>query len=84
MVGTSVQYNGVEIGLLTITGTPTSFGPGVPGSQTLIEGLGDGMRSGGRFVAGGWLDSGRTVGLEGDYFFLASRTAARVPRARSG
>src|SRR5262249_2327173 len=30
--------------------------------------------SGGRFTAGFWLDDCQTFGLEGDYFFLSSRT----------
>jgi hypothetical protein len=35
-----------------------------------------GLRTGARFTAGGWLDCEGTIGLEGSYFFLASRTVA--------
>jgi hypothetical protein len=35
----------------------------------------DGVRSGFRLVLGGWVDSERTFGVEGSYFFLASRSS---------
>ncbi len=52
-------------GILGREGTQTLFG----GDQTDNE-----ERSGGRFTVGWWLDDGQTLGLEGGYLFLGSRT----------
>ncbi len=52
-------------GVLGQPGTTVSYGN---------SGGDDGPRSGGRFTGGLWLDPCRTFGLEGSYFFLASRT----------
>jgi hypothetical protein len=58
--------------------------PGIAGAlgqpNTLVV-IGDtnsqtGANSGGRFTLGGWLDSERLVGLEGDFFFLAQRRSS--------
>ena len=63
---------------LLTAGTPQSAGIlGRPGTQVLFGGNGidQDAFSGGRFTAGLWLDCDRTVGIEGSYFFLASRSA---------
>jgi hypothetical protein len=63
------------IGLQTTIIGPTSVNSGNVGGSPLLQGVGGGdLRSGGRFVGGMWLDSERTIGLEGTYFFLTSRT----------
>lgn len=45
---------------------------GSPGTTTIIGGnsLNDESRSGGRLRVGAWIDSARTIGIEGVYFFL--------------
>ncbi|MCS6851393.1 MAG: BBP7 family outer membrane beta-barrel protein [Gemmataceae bacterium] len=45
---------------------------GVPGTTIVLgdDYLSDGVRSGGRFLAGMWLDRQQTIGLEGNFFFL--------------
>ena len=51
---------------------------GQPGTVGLFGGSGleDDERSGGRFTGGFWLNECHTVGLEGSYFFLGSRSAS--------
>ena len=78
----------VTTGLPGVTPFPGALGQ--PGTSVLY-GNPDGdsrPRSGGRFTAGFWLDSCRTFGLEGSYFFLASRntdfSAASDGRLGSG
>jgi len=65
------------VALRTITGAFTSLTPGAStGNVPSGNSIEDGVRTGGRFVVGGWLDPERTIGLEGSYFFLASRSMA--------
>jgi hypothetical protein len=65
---------------LITTGTPGAAPlPGALGQPTTAVLFGDSdvdnrERSGGRFTAGLWLSDGQTFGLEGGYFFLASRS----------
>jgi hypothetical protein len=49
---------------------------GQPGTTVLFGGsdVDNQVRSGGRFTAGLWLNDGQTVGLEGNYLFLGSRS----------
>ena len=56
---------------LVTSGTTASLGAIGPGTTTLIGGnQNSDPQLGGRFTLGGWLDSGRTIGIEGSYFFL--------------
>jgi hypothetical protein len=57
-----------------------TFGPpgssailGQPGTIVPFDAGSDRARYGGRFTAGFWVDDARTLGLEGNYFFLGSR-----------
>jgi hypothetical protein len=63
------------IGLLTVPEATTSLNLG-SGGVPLNHDMLDEVRSGGRFTLGGWLDSRRTFGVEGSYFFLSSRSSA--------
>jgi hypothetical protein len=49
---------------------------GQPGTAVLFGGsdVDNQVRSGGRFTAGLWLNDGQTVGFEGNYLFLGSRS----------
>jgi hypothetical protein len=55
--------------------TPTA-GLGVPGTSVLLgdETLDTGMRHGGRFALGMWVDRHHDIGIEASYFAFASRT----------
>jgi hypothetical protein len=57
-------------------GDPIPGALGLPGTVVLFGGsrVGDDARSGGRFVVGHWFDEDHTLGIEGSYFFLGSRT----------
>ena len=74
---------------LITTGVPGATAlPGVlgqPGTTVLFGGsdVDNQVRSGGRVTGGFWLDNCQTVGLEGNYFFLGSRSV-RFDRASSG
>jgi hypothetical protein len=74
---------------LITTGVPGATAlPGVlgqPGTTVLFGGadVDNQVRSGGRLTAGCWLDDSRTIGLEGNYFFLGSRSA-RFDAASNG
>jgi hypothetical protein len=61
---------------LVTAGPPASGGIlGKPGTVTLFGGSTDNEeRSGGRFRAGYWLDERQTLGIDGSYFFLGSRS----------
>jgi hypothetical protein len=50
---------------------------GEPGTAVLFGGseVDGGVRSGGRFAAGAWLDHGQRCGVEGGAFFLESKSA---------
>jgi hypothetical protein len=58
---------------------------GQPGTTVLFGGsdLDNQVRSGGRFTGGFWLNDTQTIGLEGNYFFLGSRSV-RFDRNSSG
>ena len=66
---------------LVTTGVPGATPlPGVlgqPGTTVLFGGsdVDKGVRVGGRFTGGFWLDNCQTIGVEASYFFLASRSA---------
>ncbi len=59
--------------------TASSGSLGGPGTSVLLGGnnLYPGIRSGGRFTLGTWLDPCGVVGVEGSYLFLASNTITR-------
>lgn len=63
---------------LVTTGIPGAM-PGVlgqPGTDVIFGGdLDNRMRVGGRFSGGFWLNHCRTLGIEGNYFFLGSRSS---------
>jgi hypothetical protein len=65
---------------LVTSGAPGATAlPGVigqPGTTVLFSGsdVENQVREGGRFTAGFWLNDSRTIGLEGSYFFLGSRS----------
>ena len=71
---------GSQVPPLVTTGTPgASTLPGVLGQSdtTVLFGgsdLDNPVRSGGRFGGGFWLNDCQTIGLEGSYFFLGSRS----------
>jgi hypothetical protein len=72
----------LPVPLVTTTSDLTSQPPaalGQSGTSIVLgnQDLGLGSHSGGRFGAGGWIDGHRSIGLEGDYFFLASRTVTQ-------
>jgi hypothetical protein len=50
---------------------------GAPGTRVLFGGsdVDGGVRSGGRFALGAWLDDGQTFGVEGGAFFLEGKSA---------
>jgi hypothetical protein len=60
-------------------GTPLSQAGvlGAPGTSVLFGGsdVNGGVRSGGRFAVGAWLDDCQTFGVEGGVFFLESKSA---------
>ena len=49
---------------------------GAPGTSTIIGGAwaNDGMRTGGKFSAGYWLDNAKDIAVEADFFFLQNLT----------
>jgi hypothetical protein len=58
-----------------------STGPlGTPGAGVVLGGgsMEAGLRHGGRFTFGTWLDSSQKVGFEGNYFFLAREAASQT------
>ncbi|QJW98953.1 BBP7 family outer membrane beta-barrel protein [Frigoriglobus tundricola] len=69
-----------QLPALVTTGVPGATAlPGVLGQPDTSVAYGGSdpdnqVRSGGRFTVGFWLNDSRTVGLEGNYFFLASRS----------
>jgi hypothetical protein len=72
----------VPIPLVTTTSSPDQVptaGFGVPGTSVLLgeQELGAGARQGARFTGGLWLEPHHVVGLEGSYFFVASRTVTQ-------
>jgi hypothetical protein len=74
LITTGVPGATVLPGVLGQPGTTVLFGGGDVDSQ---------VRSGGRFTAGLWLDNSQTIGLEGNYFFLGSRSVP-FDRASNG
>ncbi|MGE3809520.1 MAG: BBP7 family outer membrane beta-barrel protein, partial [Gemmataceae bacterium] len=71
----------VPVPLVVTGGSPANQSPqiGVPGVVTLIGGndVENQLRHGGRFTAGYWLDQAGSLGFEGSYFFLGSRTVSQ-------
>jgi hypothetical protein len=68
----------LPVPLVTTTSDLTSQPPAAlfqSGTSTVLgnQDLGSGAHSGGRFGAGGWIDEHHSIGLDADYFFLASR-----------
>jgi hypothetical protein len=63
---------GASVPPLLTSGTPASIGIlGLPGTQTISDDtLNYGLRSGGRFSAGAWLNCDQTKGIELGYLFL--------------
>ena len=61
-----------------VTTSPAASGGvlGAPGTTVLFGGsrLDEDAHSGGRFTVGGWLNECQTIGVDGDYFFLGSRS----------
>src|SRR4051812_31471999 len=59
--------------------TPSPGTPGDPSTQVVLgnQHLGQNLRSGARFTLGGWLDGDQTLGAEGSYLFLRSKTTTR-------
>ena len=55
----------VDAGVLGRPGTSVLFGD---------DRVNDGVRSGGRFTGGFWLNAAHTTGVEGSYFFLGNQT----------
>src|SRR5262249_54127783 len=57
-------------------GDPIFGALGLPGTVVLFGGsrVREDSRSGGRFALGHWFDEDHTLGIEGSYFFLGSRT----------
>jgi Putative beta barrel porin-7 (BBP7) len=72
---------GSQVPALITTGVPGATAlPGVlgqPGTTVLFGGsdVDNGVRVGGRFTGGFWLNSCQTIGVEASYFFLGSRSA---------
>ena len=68
--------------LLTVGPQTPNLTPvlGQPGTSVLLGGnsVDVGIRSGGRFTLGGWLNDQRTLGLEGSYLFLANQSTTRT------
>jgi len=74
--------------LVTTSVPGASALPGVlgqPGTTVLFGGsdVDNQVRSGGRVTGGFWINDSQTIGLEGNYFFLGSRSV-RFDRASSG
>lgn len=70
-------FKGASLPPLVTTGPAASGGVlGQPGVATLYGGSTPNLNpfSGARFTAGTWFDSGYTLGIEGNYFFLAARS----------
>lgn len=59
---------------------PSPGGLGQPGTLILMGGSDTeyGVRSGGRFTIGSWIDNDRTVGIEANYLFLADRSVDQI------
>jgi hypothetical protein len=71
-------FEGSRVPPLVTTSPAASGGVlGAPGTTVLFgdSRLEEDAHSGGRFTLGGWLNECQTIGLEGDYFFLGSRSA---------
>jgi len=67
--------------LTTISNNPTATNPGSIGSNGTAVLIGNhdlntDSRQGGRFTCGLWLDDAHKCGVEGSYFFIASKTVA--------
>lgn len=63
--------------VLATRGAPGDAIPGAlgqPGTRSLYSGDDDDWRSGGRFMAGFWLNRSQTIGFEASYFFLGSHS----------
>jgi hypothetical protein len=70
-------FEGSRVPPLVTTSPPASGGIlGAPGTTVLFGGsrLDEDAHSGGRFTLGFWLNECQTIGLEGEYFFLGSRS----------
>lgn len=70
-------FEGSRVPPLVTTSPPASSGIlGAPGTTVLFGGsrLDEDAHSGGRFTLGFWLNECQTIGLEGGYFFLGSRS----------
>jgi hypothetical protein len=70
---------GQRLPALVTSGSPDDRVPGALGQpHTLVlfgdSTVADGMRSGGRFSLGWWLDDEHTLGIDGSAFFLAPRS----------
>jgi hypothetical protein len=68
--------------LVTTTSNPNGAEPGALGglgTQVLIgsRDVDSGAHHGARFTAGIWLDGDHTLGIDGGYFFLASKTVSQ-------
>ena len=73
----------LPVPLVTTTSDLTSQPPAAllqPATSTVLgdQNLGTGAHSGGRFGAGLWIDGRGTIGIEGNYFFLANRTVIQA------
>jgi hypothetical protein len=67
---------------VTTTSNPNSASPGALGSEGTSVLIGDRdidthLRQGGRFRAGLWLNDARTIGVDGNYLFIASKTVSQ-------
>lgn len=78
-----VKRSPVSVPLVTSApGNSPAVIPGLLGNpDTTVEfggsGVNTNLRYGGRFALGYWLDNDQRVGLEGNYFFLGSKTVSR-------
>jgi hypothetical protein len=68
---------------LVTVGSPDDMPPGALGQPGTVEVIGnqtvdDGVRSGGWFTAGVWIDEAQTLGVEASAFYLAPRSSQFV------